>query len=241
MDADDYILPEKIARQVQFLEETGADVVYGDWRYQRHLSNGSIVLDKIKVSEYQTDILASLLANWWVALSALLYRRNVVENSGGWDESLTAAQDRAFFISVVMNEAKVVYQPGCYAIYRRHGSVTVSTSSTIRWIKNHYIVVDRTEKKLLQLNKLSLKYRHALAKSYFELARHSLLIDYSQYLKFLEETLIRFPEFDGDSEKFIYKFMQNIFGFRRTERIACYFLYIKKFVTSGRFPINSSK
>ena len=239
LDADDYILPEKIERQVEFLETTGADVVYGDWRHQRHLSDGSIRLEKIEVAQSQTDILASLLANWWVALAALLYKRSAVENSGGWDESLTAAQDRDFFISVVINQAQVVYQPGCYAIYRRHGSMTVSTSSKSRWLKNHYLVLGKTETHLLKLNKLSMKYRHALAKSYFDLARESLFVDYSQYLIFLDEALALFPEFNGNSKRAIYNFVQNILGFRQTERIACRFLFVKNFITSGKSGMTS--
>ncbi|WP_414541508.1 glycosyltransferase [Nostoc sp. CCY0012] len=239
LDADDYILPEKIARQVSFLEQTAADVVYGDWRHQRHLSDGSSFLDNIEISESQTDILASLLANWWVALAALLYKRTAVEKSGGWDETLTAAQDRDFFISVVMNQAKVVYQPGCYAIYRRHGAVTVSTSSKSRWLKCHYLVLSKVEQKLLHRNQLSLKYRHALAKSYFDLARESLFIDYSQYLFFLEEALNLFPEFKANSKRPVYKFVQNLFGFRQTERIACGVLFIKQFFTSGKLGMTS--
>lgn len=150
LDADDYILAEKIEKQVSFLEATGADVVYGDWRHQRHLPDGSSFLDKIEISETQADILAALLANWWVALAALMYKRSAVENSDKWDESLLAAQDRDFLLSVVMNGAKVVYQPGCYAIYRRYGSVTVSTSSKARWLKSHHLVLKKIEQQLLQ-------------------------------------------------------------------------------------------
>ncbi|MDB9376117.1 glycosyltransferase [Nodularia sphaerocarpa] len=234
LDADDYILPEKIERQVKFLEERKADVVYGDWRYQHHLSNGSILLDNIQISQSQTDVLASLLANWWVALAALLYKRTAVENSGGWDETLKAAQDRDFFISVVMNKATVVYQPGCYSIYRKYGSVTVSSSSKTRWVKSHYIVLDKTAKKLLEINKLSLEYRHALAKSYLQLARESLFIDYSQYVYFLNEALAIFPEFKGNSKRPIYNFLESIVGFRQTERIISVFFFVKKFVNSGK-------
>ncbi|MBE9034929.1 glycosyltransferase family 2 protein [aff. Roholtiella sp. LEGE 12411] len=232
LDADDYILPEKIERQVRFLEETGADVVYGDWRHRRHLLDGSSVMEDIETSEAHADILASLLANWWVALAALLYKRTAVKNSAGWDETLTAAQDRDFFLSVVMNEAKVVYQPGCYSIYRRYGSVTVSTSSKNRWLKSHYLVLEKVEKQLFEMNKLSIKYRHALAKSYFELARESLFVDYSQYLIFLEEALVLFPEFKTNSKRAAYKVVQNILGFRQTERIACRALCVKKLVNS---------
>jgi glycosyltransferase involved in cell wall biosynthesis len=44
LDTDDYLLPEKIEPQVRHLEQTGADIVYGDWHYQRHLPNGSILI-----------------------------------------------------------------------------------------------------------------------------------------------------------------------------------------------------
>lgn len=232
LDADDYILPDKIEKQVSFLEETQADVVYGDWRLQRHLADGSIYLDNIEVSQFQADILSSLLANWWVALAALLYRRSAVENSSGWDENLVAAQDRDFFLSVVMAGAKVVYQPGCSSIYRRYGSVTVSTSSKTRWLKSHQQVLSKVEARLLEMNQLSMKYRHALAISYFELARESLFVDYSQYLIFLEKALMLFPDFQSHSTRTIYRFVQNVLGFRQTERITSRILFVKKWITS---------
>ncbi|ARV60053.1 glycosyl transferase family 2 [Nostocales cyanobacterium HT-58-2] len=229
LDADDYILPEKIQRQVSFLEATGADVVYGDWRHKHHLSDGTSFLDKVEISGSQVDIIESLLANWWTAVASLLYRRSAVEKTAGWDERLQAAQDRDFFVSVAMNNAKVVYQPGCYSIYRRYGNVTVSSSSTSRWIESHCTVLEKAEKKLKQMNKLTMKYRYALAKSYFELARESLLIDnYLQYLHLLEKTLILFPDFKRNSQIKLYDIIQSICGFRHTERIACRILLLRK-------------
>ena len=121
LDADDYILPEKIARQVGFLEENDADVVYGDWRHRQHLPSGETFLEDIKISGAQEDILESLLADWWVSPACILFSREVVEKSGGWDESLRAGQDRDFFLSVAMDGARVAYQPGCHSVYRRYG------------------------------------------------------------------------------------------------------------------------
>jgi glycosyltransferase involved in cell wall biosynthesis len=233
LDADDYILPEKIAQQVSFLETTGADVVYGDWRHQRHLPNGSSFLDKIEFSEIQADILGALLANWWVALAALMYKRSAVEKSGGWDENLPAAQDRDFFLSVVMAGAKVLYQPGCYSIYRRYGAVTVSTTSKSRWLTSHNLVLKKVEQQLLQRHQLSQAYRQALATSYFELAREALFFDYNQYLMFLEETLVMFPKFKANSKRISYRLAQGILGFRQAERITCGILFVKKFLNSS--------
>ena len=139
LDADDYLDADKIARQVRFLEETKADVVYGDLRYRRHLPDVSFsYLDRIQVSGVQQDILASLLSFWGAQVNggAVLYRRQVVNQVGGWDETLRAAQDTDFLTSVALSGAKILYQPGCHFIYRKYGAVTVSTSNLSRWLEN---------------------------------------------------------------------------------------------------------
>lgn len=228
LDADDYILPEKIERQVTFLELTGADVVYGDWQHKFHLADETSFLGEIKISGKQTDLLESLLGTWWVALACILYRRTAIDNSDGWDENLPVAQDRDFFISVVMNGAKVEYQPGCYSIYRYYGNVSVSTSCKSRWIASHCMVMEKAERKLFAVQKLSDNYKRALASCYFDLARDALFIDYSQYLHLLEAALTRYPNFEGNSQQPIYHKVRRILGFRRTEKIVCWILILKK-------------
>lgn len=232
LDADDYILPEKIKYQVEFLESTSADVVYGDWRHQYHYNNGSYKLGDIKITGQQTYILESLLGTWWVAVAALLYTRKAIERTDGWDETLSTAQDRDFFISVVMRGAKVMYQPGCYSIYRRYGNVTVSTLSRPRWVMGHCLVLEKAECKLVQSKRLSSNYQHALAAGYFDMARYSLLEDYSLYLKLLDAALKRCPDFQGNSKNSIYNRLRAIIGFRRTEQIVCLILIAKKYINS---------
>lgn len=92
--------------------------------------------------------------------------------------------------------------------------------------------IRKSRKKLSQLNKLSMNYRCALAKSYFELGRESLFFDYSQYLRYLEKALTIFPDFKPNSRRTVYKFAQNICGFRQTEKIACCILFVRRFVFS---------
>ncbi len=240
LDADDLILPEKIERQINFLEATKADVVYGDWRYQGHQSNGVIFLDEIQKPGIQEDVLLSLIENWWTAVASLFYRRTAVETSGGWDESFSAAQDRDFFISVVMSGAKVVYQSGSPSIYRRYGKVTVSTASKQRWIENHCKVLQKVEKKLLQKNReIPINYRAALAEGFFEIARDYMYIDYSQYLRFLNKSLALYPNFKHKSSKKIYNFVQDICGFRLTERLVNRILLLQAFLHSKIYPRTS--
>jgi glycosyltransferase involved in cell wall biosynthesis len=221
LDADDYLLPEKLERQVQFLEETEFDVVYGDWRHQYHLPNGESYLEDIKVTGTQPNLLESLLADWWVSPACLLFKRSPITQVGGWDESLKAGQDRDFFLSIVMSGAKVGYQPGCYSIYRRYGNVTVSTSSKTRYLESHQMILEKAEQTLLAEGRLSQRYREAMAQSYFMLARGYLEFDSSQYFKLLEKTLTLSPNFqaNGVDRTAAYTLAQKVFGFRNLERI----------------------
>ncbi|MDY6897733.1 MAG: glycosyltransferase [Cyanobacteriota bacterium] len=232
LDADDFILPEKIERQINFLEETGADAVYGDWRFQGHQSDGVIFLEQIEKPGEQADILESLIINWWTAVASLFYRRTAVEKSGEWDEDFLAAQDRDFLISVVMSGAKVVYQPGCYSIYRRYGNVTVSTRSKRRWVDYHCKVLQKVETKLLEQyqQKIPVNYRRALAHGYFELARDYMYLDYPEYLRLSKKSLTLCPDFKRKTKMPMYKLVQDICGFRLCEKFVSSALLLKAYI-----------
>jgi len=47
LDADDYLLPDKIARQVARLACSGAEVAYGDWRYRFEFPGGWHLLSPV--------------------------------------------------------------------------------------------------------------------------------------------------------------------------------------------------
>lgn len=173
LDADDYLLPDKIAKQVQFLETTGADIVYNDVQYQYHFSDCEAFREPAcftGVSGRQEDILASLITYGCLPPIAYLFRRSIIAESCGWDEKLKAGQDRDFLISLVMQGAKVAYQPGNESIYRRYGNVTVSTANKALLVTSFCIVLKKAETQLIATNKLSLKYLYALAKAYSVIA-----------------------------------------------------------------------
>ncbi|MEM9215754.1 MAG: glycosyltransferase [Cyanobacteria bacterium P01_F01_bin.150] len=234
LDADDYLLPAKLARQVAYLHETGADVVYGDWRHKYHLPDGTFYEGEVKLSGDQNDILESLLEDWWVSPACILFRRKSVEASGGWDEKLKAAQDRDFFISVVMSGATVVYQPGCHSIYRRYGSVTISTSSKTRYLESHLSVLVKIEQALIERGDFTPKYKRALAQSYFSVARRYLDIDPSLYHRYINRTLELSPQFQAkrSDRTFLFEVMQKTLGFQNTERVVVSLKRLNKLLSS---------
>ncbi len=220
LDADDYLLPEKLAQQVDFLQKTGTDVVYGDWQARFHEADGSSRLSAVKHSGHQPDVLEALLADWWTATASLLYRRSWVERVGGWDETLPVAQDRDFFLSVVLAGARVGYLPGCVSVYRRYGNATVSTASKRRWIESHERVVGQAQHRLAETRRLTPAYRRAIARSYFKLARAALRVDYALYQRLTGQLLAVCPDFQPDDERPPYQALVKLLGFRPTEKLA---------------------
>jgi glycosyltransferase involved in cell wall biosynthesis len=219
LDADDYLLPGKIEQQVAVCETTGADVVYGDWRHQHHLADGSSSLEDVAISGKQEDVLEALLSGWWVASHALLFRRWVVDKATGWDESLQAAQDRDFFISAVLAGATIRYAPGCGAVYRRYGNVTVGTANLPRWLAAHARVLEKSEARLAAAGRLCDRYRLALARSYFALARSFYDLDRAAHRKYLRKVLALAPGFRPAESPF-YNMAQRFFGFAIAEKFA---------------------
>lgn len=220
LDADDYILPEKIKKQVDGLAKIEADVIYGDWRYQKHLADGTSFLGEINRCGPKTDFLESLLSdNAWIAPMALLFTRDAVIRSGGWDESLKTGQDRDFFISVAMNGSRFYYQSDCDSIYRRYGNVTVSTSSKQRWREGHFMLMEKAETKLAQSGQLSQHYRQVLAHAYYSKIRADrTTIEDSQYVWVLEKIVALDPDFQPPNVRQSYSVLQKILGFQATEK-----------------------
>lgn len=230
LDADDYLLPKKLERQIHCLEATKADVVYSDWRHQFHLPDGTDFLSDIQFSGPKTDFLeALLLDDRWIPPVALLFAREIVTQCH-WDETLRAGQDRDFLILAATKGAKFEYQAGCHAIYRRYGNTTVSTSNRDVWRESHFLLMQKAETNLSQLNQLSSQYRQALAESYFAKIRPARTeIGYPQYLGVLRKIVSLQPEFKPKSTK-VYSLVQTTFGFIAAELLV---KFLKTFKDRG--------
>lgn len=219
LDADDFLSPSKLERQVAVMTETVAAAVYGDWQHQFHEPDGRVWLEEPKISGTPPDILEALIADWWVPPVALLYRREIVEAVGGWDESLPAAQDRDFFLRVAMATNRIEYAPGCESIYRRYGAVTVATGSLERWALSHLRVSEKAEELLTKAGRLTPAYRRALTRSYFGLARNITEFDAPRACAVERHVRALDPGFSPPGNPF-YAACYRLLGFSGAERAA---------------------
>lgn len=122
LDADDLLAPGKLQRQWTALEESGADVAYGDWVKVRE----SEVIAHV-ARQLGRDAELDSFTDFWCPPAAYLFRRSIVDRIGGWDFAYPVIQDAKFVLDCAVHGARFVYCPGPAAEYRVHTSGSVST------------------------------------------------------------------------------------------------------------------
>ncbi|TDU71401.1 glycosyl transferase family 2 [Prosthecobacter fusiformis] len=133
-DSDDIALPNKHEVQLRALEQSGADIAYGPWIKGRISQRGfepeNAVLQQLGLPK--GDLVQALLTNWSIVPHACLFRRSIVEKSGGFPEHLYVAEDQLMFLRCLLAGARVVHSPGTLELYRVDNSDKLSTADSNR-------------------------------------------------------------------------------------------------------------
>jgi len=220
LDADDYLFPEKIARQVEVMSRTNADIIYGDWRHELNIEGQKKRLGEIKKAGVQQDFLESMLRGWWFAVASFMIRKSfLVEHRLKWDEDKAPADDHDFLLRAAINKPVIAYIPVCQSVYRRHGDVTLSTSNRRLWLDAHLRTLVNIENILLERSVIEKKYKKAMAGSYFFLARNYFRFDSSIYDDLIKKVNILCSDFVPE-ETILYNLTWRFVGFKRAEQLA---------------------
>ena len=117
LDADDIFLPDKLERQMEFLERfPGCDLVFSDY-YVADSDLTPIYLDTVRPALAPMDEYF-LYRNRFAPLCPLL-RSRLVAATGQFDVSLRAAEDWDYWIRAAQI-GRFCYLPGPVGVYRRH-------------------------------------------------------------------------------------------------------------------------
>jgi glycosyltransferase involved in cell wall biosynthesis len=238
LDADDYILPQKIEHQVSHLEATGDDGVYGDWLFQYHYnSDDSVSGNRFVKSDPPGDLITALLeGSWWVASNALLWQREAVIHAKGWDEQLRIGQDFDFFVSMLLSDSKVSYLPGQSSVYRHYGSPRVSSKHQVYMTVDFPRILSKAETALHAAGHLLPKYKEAMAQHYLRIARACYDTDRVRYRYLLGRALSLCPQLRPEVP-LMYNLLRVIVGFEFADLISSHKRSILQVVTSLRFQV----
>jgi glycosyltransferase involved in cell wall biosynthesis len=142
LDADDLLTPDTLAKRIEALEATCADVAYTDWEQFTISADGSICKGGIiavpfdRLAEDPEAACAS--STFWAPPAAILYRRWVVEGIGEWNPRLPVIQDARFIFDAARIGARFTRVEGVGALYRLSDD-SLSRRSAELFIKDCFV------------------------------------------------------------------------------------------------------
>ncbi len=171
LDADDLIAPETIASLVAAVREKPDAIGVCRWRRLCRKGEGWVAMAPGILCPPPADGLRGWLEGAWVPPCALLWRRDVYDRTGGWNESLSANQDGDLVMRALCDGARLVFTPGGEGLYRFHGTtrLSVSSMSSAAHLRSRISVLEQLEERLKLQGKWE-QYASAVGIAYYRLA-----------------------------------------------------------------------
>lgn len=119
LDADDRLLPDAIeAGLACHARSAGCALVYGGHRY---ISRAGVPFGESKYSDIGADGYTALLGGNVIAMhAAVMYRRAMLAEAGGFDTALPRCEDYDVYLRLA-RRGRIGSHPGVVAEYRKHG------------------------------------------------------------------------------------------------------------------------
>jgi glycosyltransferase involved in cell wall biosynthesis len=222
LDADDYLLPGKIVDQIAVLREKSgeADVIYSpmimfysDDPVKNHteaITSDDPILNFIRWTPFGSH--------------STLFRRESILAVGGWKPDQPCCQEHELILRLLMSGARFVLSQTPGAVYRKHGSTTISTGDPMRVIRMRRYLTDQLVQFAESSNKLRPEHRAALFVSRMESARSAFKFDPSE-AEMLSAAAFEIGARWKDRSPALpagYRLSVHLMGFGRTERLAAW-------------------
>ncbi len=222
LDADDYLLPLKIERQMNFLRDhPTCDVVYSPVL----LVNWS----EEKVEEEVTPIREPhdpwiQLARWWLPQTGgPLWSRQAILDAGGWKVDQPCCQEHELYLRLLQSGAEFSYFGECHAAYRNWSqNATVSKRNRAEVRRQRLAIKERAERFLRSRGELTESRLDALNQARFEIARMAWLEDKAEATEIVSVIEQRQPGFVPGlpAARGQYRWVYQNLGFRAAEQFA---------------------
>jgi glycosyltransferase involved in cell wall biosynthesis len=174
LDADDYLLPNKIADQMRFKRNhESLDVIYSPTIIRREDTR----METATTIEAPNDATVHFVR--WIPFCThgMLLRRSAVLQAGSWKEDQLVCQEHELVFRLISNGCRfgLWNQPG--TVYRYHCKNTVSTANPLRTMQVRMNILDRFEQWLLDTGLMTRVHRAEIYAARLDTARVAWVID----------------------------------------------------------------
>jgi GT2 family glycosyltransferase len=221
LDADDYLLPDKIEQQVKhFTQAPDADIIYSPSIYEYwHNENSRREIQSIP-EPHDPWI---LLARWFLPQTGSpLWRKQALLDVGGWKPHQPCCQEHELYLRLLIAGKRFEYCPHAGSVYRQWSESTLCKKDKSKTQEQRLLIKDRLEEHLKTQGLLTPERQHAINQARFECARMIWLSDrawantLAQKIHSAERSFMP----SGAAAPKFYQFAYRLFGFSTAEQIA---------------------
>jgi hypothetical protein len=217
LDADDYLEPEKIARQL-FEEAHGgasADVIYSPtW-----------VEERGQRTVHQIDTTLDLYAQWltWQMpqTGGALWRMSALLQIGGWRELQPCCQEHELYLRALKAGLRFVFTPTAHAVYRIWSQDTVCRRDPRLVVDVKTALIDELRAWLTERGQWTEEHQRLAGRACFEMARTLAKTDLASSEDYHHARLAKqLIHLEGPAAPRNYRWVYRAAGFSAAERVA---------------------
>jgi glycosyltransferase involved in cell wall biosynthesis len=221
LDADDYLLPEKISQQIEcHAQVPSADVIYSPSIYEywhERISHREI----LSIPEPHDPWI--LLARWYLPQTGSpLWRKQALLDVGGWKRDQPCCQEHELYLRLLIAGKKLEYCPQANSVYRQWSESTLCKKDISKTHEQRLLIKDCLEEYLKQKELLTPERQYAINQARFECARMIWLKDQQWAEALAAKIRSTEPDFvpSGAAAPSFYQFAYRLFGFSKAEQVA---------------------
>ena len=216
LDADDYLEPDKIARQ---LEEA-----LGGWR-------ADVIYSRVLIEENSRRVVSQLnqefdIYSQWLAWNlpqtgGCLWRRSALEDIGGWNEALPCCQEHELYLRALRAGLRFEHTPTPLAVYRIWSEDTVCRKDPRKVVRVRTQLIENMCAWLRETRRWSEQHAATAGRACFEMARTLAKFDIREAAQYHRSMKARgLIRLSGPAAPPAYRIAYRIGGFSAAERLA---------------------
>jgi hypothetical protein len=223
LDADDYLRPGKIERQLAVANKhPDCDVVYSATACEVKREEGLVTVDEVVREPHDPWI---LLAHWELPQTGgSLWQKKRLQQVGGWRVDQPCCQEHELYLRLLQAGSRFEHCEGCLSVYRfwDHGG-RISDRLRDETYRQRLLILDRIEAFLIETKQLSQARHQAINDTRHATARALWHSDHKWALRVAESIRSSDPDYFPRRQPHgppLYVLMYRLLGFHAAQMLA---------------------
>jgi glycosyltransferase involved in cell wall biosynthesis len=219
LDADDYLEPAKVERQLNEVSPADADVIYSPIVIETGV--GAEARREIAPLDTSVDLYAQWLAWEIPQTGGALWRKSALDAIGGWKDNQPCCQEHELYLRALQAELRFVFAPSALAIYRIWSESTVCRKDPRLVIRVKTGLIDELRAWLSERGQWTPVHQRVAGRACFEMARTWAKYDRAAAAEYHRERRARqLIHLEGPAAPLSYQVVYRTLGFSSAERLA---------------------